>query len=149
MKAQLSPKTMADMQRTAQGWLTRLSESSGTAPKVVYLCPECDKCHDYSDDAKECCAPEIFRSWECRICETVHDTKRDAQDCCAGVDTFSHLTCPVCDTKHEDTHEAADCCLWKDTTPHQRFLIATRLEADPRITWQEAIEYAMSQPQPT
>ena len=149
MTAQLSPQTLSNMQRTAQGWLTRIDERIDTRPKMVYLCPDCDDRHDFEDDAQACCAPSLFPSYVCPVCDEVHDTKRDAADCCAGVDAVSHLTCPVCGTKHDDPHEAADCCLWKDTTPHQRFLIASRLEADPRTTWQEAIEYAMSQPQPT
>lgn len=130
MPTQLSPLTLSNMGRTSHGWLTR-HENTNDKPRKrldpVYLCPECGEQYDWEDDALQCCEEE--------------------GDALQSEVPQTH--CPVCDTKHEDSYLAANCCLWKDTTPHQRFLIASRLELDPRTTWQEAIEYAMSRPQPT
>lgn len=129
MHQALSPLIQSAIKRTTDDWLTRL-EGKEDKPRrsldPVYICPECGDHHLWENDALDCCEED------------------DAHTGSAGL----HKSCPVCDTKHNDAHEAADCCLWRDTTPHQRYLMAFRLEADPRITWQEAIAYAMDQPQP-
>lgn len=147
MTAKFSPQTLANMHRTREGWLSRLDGVSESRIRPVYVCPACNEQHDCRSDAADCCADDIGPDYPCPVCGDLHISEADARECCGAVANL-HGHCPVCDTAHNTTHEAADCCLWKDTTPHQRFLIASRLEADPRITWQEAIEYAMSQPQP-
>ncbi|WP_374257672.1 hypothetical protein [Aquabacterium sp.] len=144
----LSPLTQSGIRATAEGWLTR-QEGDNARIRPVYLCPACDERHTERSDAAGCCALNIESVYLCPVCSELHYSEPEARECCAAGGDSMRFICPVCSTEHKDTHEAADCCLWKDTTPHQRFLIASRLEADPRITWQEAIEYAMSQPQPT
>lgn len=142
----LSPLTQQGIRATTEGWLTRPTGDDARI-RPVYLCPACDARHADRSDAADCCALNIESEYPCPVCDELHYSESQARECCPAGGNSMRFRCPVCNTAHKDTHEAADCCLWKDATPHQRFLIASRLEADPRITWQEAIEYAMSQPQ--
>lgn len=148
MHQALSPRTQSSIRRTSEGWLSRLDGGDEPAINPVYLCPSCEERHDDRSEAAECCALHIDREYPCPACDELHHSEKSARECCGPGAAGLHKSCPVCDTKHNDAHEAADCCLWRDTTPHQRYLMAFRLEADPRITWQEAIDYAMAQPQP-
>lgn len=146
MHQALSPLTQSSILATTEGWLTR--QDSGARIRPVFLCPACDRRHADYRGAANCCALDIESEYPCPVCDELHYREKGARECCGPGAAGLHKSCPVCDTKHNDAHEAADCCLWRDTTPHQRYLMAFRLEADPRITWQEAIAYAMDQPQP-
>lgn len=149
MQLALSPLTLSTMQGTAEGWLSRLVHANAKEIREVYVCGQCLERHDWEQDAQSCCAPEVESVYECPHCDETHDDRQSAIQCCTAGERMNRLICPVCAKKQNSAHEAADCCLWKDTTPHQRYLMAPRLEQVPSTTWQEAIQYAMSQPQPT
>ena len=67
--------------------------------KSIWKCSECGEFHDHEDDARECCAPEVYEYFGCPECGMVHEEETDALQCC---EVFER--CPCCARDYGQTH---------------------------------------------
>lgn len=63
----------------------------------LWRCEGCDEIHEWEDEARECCAPEITELYGCIECDKVHDDKAEAIDCC---NALTAVQCPSCLRDH-------------------------------------------------
>lgn len=56
-----------------------------------WQCSSCNEIHDDEDDARECCAPEIYEIYGCPGCGKVHEEEHQAISCCEQLER-----CPCC-----------------------------------------------------
>lgn len=81
--------------------------STVVKPLHYWICGKCDEQHDYEDDARECCAPEVYEIYVCPVCDKEHDYWGDAFRCCGDMEGV-----PFEDTKqfpaHGDTMSPAE-----------------------------------------
>lgn len=61
--------------------------------KVLWKCSSCDEIHDDEDDARECCAPDVWEMYGCPECGKVCDEEEQALGCCSPDELTS---CPNC-----------------------------------------------------
>ena len=48
-----------------------------------FRCGECGELHDFEDDARECCPPQVSKVFVCGECGDWHRDKAEAEACCA------------------------------------------------------------------
>lgn len=98
---------------------------------IRYLCPVCDRPHNDSFGAANCCEPDIDIVNFCPVCNTVHATPEQAVACHSdhGANGMPATICPTCHTTHEWVDSAIDCCLWKSLDIGQRHRLGMRLAA--------------------
>lgn len=68
-----------------------------------WQCGLCLECHNYEEDAQECCAPRVNEGWSCDACGDFHRTLENASACCGFV-------CQSCGAWAPDEDAASDCC---------------------------------------
>lgn len=66
-------------------------------PIELWRCEECAEIHNWEDEARECCAPEITELYGCPDCDAVHDDEGEAIDCC---NALTAVRCPNCLRDH-------------------------------------------------
>lgn len=50
--------------------------------KKVFVCGRCDKIHDKSQDALDCCPTDIIEQYQCSGCGSSFNTEDEATECC-------------------------------------------------------------------
>lgn len=54
---------------------------------AVWRCCECGVRHDFEDDARQCCPPQVCEVYVCGDCGDWHNEKHEAEACCRDDDT--------------------------------------------------------------
>jgi hypothetical protein len=66
--------------------------------KELWKCCGCDEIHEWEDEARDCCAPEINELYGCVVCDDVHDHEIEAINCCSI--GSEDVQCPECLRDH-------------------------------------------------
>tara|TARA_B110001454_G_scaffold54930_2_gene53701 strand:- start:3622 stop:4008 length:387 start_codon:yes stop_codon:yes gene_type:complete len=66
--------------------------------KELWKCGRCDEIHEWEDEARDCCAPDITELYGCVECDEVHDDEIEAINCCSI--GSENVQCPECLRDH-------------------------------------------------